>query len=240
MVAKKKTATKKTTTKKAARGALTKAEEDKVKKVRKTKKEEQVIVIPEIKTKVLNISVIGTSELIVHRFSSKSLKQMEDKQQGKAQHKKAAKKPREDWQECLYPVPGKKNTWGVPALAFKNACVSAARYIEGLNMTFTRGCFHVLGDILPILNPKTGRPAKVTFKDNCRTDIVRIGPSKVADVRYRPFFPDWRIDLDIRYNSNVITPEQIANLLNVAGFSVGICEWRPEKNGNFGMFEVAA
>jgi hypothetical protein len=31
---------------------------------------------------------------------------------------------------------------------------------------------------------------------------------------------------------------QIINLMNLAGFAVGIGEWRVERNGSFGMYEV--
>lgn len=44
----------------------------------------------------------------------------------------------------------------------------------------------------------------------------------------------------IRYNKDIITPSMIVNMLNLAGFAVGLCEWRVEKSGSFGMFEVAS
>jgi len=34
--------------------------------------------------------------------------------------------------------------------------------------------------------------------------------------------------------------EQIINCINAGGYTVGIGEWRPEKDGNFGMFHVEA
>jgi hypothetical protein len=43
----------------------------------------------------------------------------------------------------------------------------------------------------------------------------------------------------VRFNANVLSAAQIVNLFNTAGFGVGIGEWRPEKDGQFGMFHVA-
>jgi hypothetical protein len=42
----------------------------------------------------------------------------------------------------------------------------------------------------------------------------------------------------VRYNRNVLSAEQIVSLFNTAGFAIGIGEWRPQKNGGFGMFHV--
>ena len=72
-----------------------------------------------------------------------------------------------------------------------------------------------------------------------RTDAVRIGMGTL-DLRYRPEFQEWSVALRIRYNAAAISPEQIVNLYNVAGFAVGIAEWRPERDGSNGMFEVSA
>lgn len=97
-------------------------------------------------------------------------------------------------------------------------------------MSRASGAFHVIGDLVEI---KGSRPAM-------RTDFVRVGrfSQRTADIRYRAEFKEWRVDLRILYNMRVISKEQIAHLLNLAGFSVGIGDWRPEKGGQFGMFEV--
>jgi hypothetical protein len=76
-------------------------------------------------------------------------------------------------------------------------------------------------------------------KCRMREDMCRVGTmTKTADIRYRAEYSDWSIKLRIEYNANTITPGQIANLLRLAGFSVGLCEWRPEKDGNFGRFSI--
>ena len=72
-----------------------------------------------------------------------------------------------------------------------------------------------------------------------REDMVQIGGmSKVADIRYRPEFKQWKTTLTIKYNKSAITPEQIMNLLNYGGFANGVGEWRPSRDGSFGTFHV--
>ena len=60
-----------------------------------------------------------------------------------------------------------------------------------------------------------------------------------ADIRYRGEFKEWKASFILRYNANVIGPEQILNLFNTAGFAIGVGEWRPQRDGSFGMFHVA-
>jgi len=71
-----------------------------------------------------------------------------------------------------------------------------------------------------------------------REDMVRVGMG-VADIRYRPQFDPWAAKVRIAFNAAAISPEQIANLLDIAGFGVGVGEWRPEKDGSFGRFHVS-
>ena len=95
-------------------------------------------------------------------------------------------------------------------------------------MTDMRRAFHIDGDLVEI---------KSEQHPQMRMDMVRIGMG-TADVRFRPEFRDWSADVPIRFNEAVISVEQIVNLFNLAGFGVGIGEWRPEKDGQWGMFHV--
>jgi hypothetical protein len=95
-------------------------------------------------------------------------------------------------------------------------------------MTEARGAFHVDGEMVAI---QAGPP-------KMRQDMVRVGMG-TADVRFRGEFTQWAVDLTVSYNAAALSPEQIVNLFNLAGFGVGVGEWRPEKDGGYGRFHVA-
>ena len=54
----------------------------------------------------------------------------------------------------------------------------------------------------------------------------------------RPEFENWGAEISFDYDADLLTIHDVINLTNRAGFSVGIGEWRPEKNGEHGTFEV--
>lgn len=181
--------------------------------------------IPTLALKTANLKIIGDSPLICHRWSEKAKKEMLDAHMKKAKQKKEAKDPERDFEESLYPLPS--GGFGFPAVAFKSAMVGACRFADGMKMTEARGAFHIQGEMVPI----EGTPV-------LREDMVRLNGLK-ADIRFRGEFVEWSAILPITYNSNVISAEQIVNLLTLAGFGIGVGEWRPERNGSYGRFRVA-
>lgn len=190
----------------------------------KAKANEAQVVLNAPDLRTVEVTVRGTSSLICHKWSEKAKKQMLDKQMKKASKGKEAKDPEQDYWDSLYHLPGGK--FGFPAIGFKAAMVRAGTYAD-FKMTFLRGAFHVLGEYVEI----DGEP-------QMREDMVRIGMG-TADIRYRGEFPEWTATLPIRYNARAISLEQLMNLVVIAGFSVGVGEWRPEKDGQHGTFEIA-
>ena len=181
-------------------------------------------VIPRIDVRKMLITLIGDAPLIVHKWSEKAKKQILDKQMKKAKVAKDAKNPQQDYEDSLYVHP--EGGYGFPTIGFKNAAVGACRYADGIKMTEARGAFHIVGEL-----------AKIEGEPSMREDMVSIGMG-VADIRFRGEFKEWRTTLQIRYNTAVLSPEQIVNLFNLAGFGVGVGEWRAERNGNHGLFHV--
>lgn len=183
------------------------------------------IELPDLDVRTIKVKIVGDSSLIVHKWSEKAKRLMLDKQTGKASAGREHKDPQQDFQESLYQMPD--GGFGVPSLAFKNAAVTACTSLgKSITKVAARQSFHVLGPLVRI----NGTP---TMRD----DMVRVGMG-TADIRFRGEFKEWSCELTIRYNARVLSAEQIVNLMNTAGFAVGICEWRPECNGESGMFHV--
>jgi hypothetical protein len=190
------------------------------------KVKEQFVELKPINLQRTIIELVGDSSLIVHAWSAKAKKEMLDKQMKKAKTAKAAKDPERDYEDAFYRLAD--GTPGFPTIGFKSAAVSAAgRFVDGMKMTEVKGSFFIEGELVAII----GKP-------KMREDMVRIGMG-TADIRYRPEFPEWRVSLHLQYNADALSLDQIVNIFNLAGFGVGVGEWRPEKDGQHGMFHVA-
>lgn len=181
----------------------------------------------------ITVKITGTAPLLVHGWGKKALTQMLDQQQMTAEEKKLAKKnrtakdPEADFNEARYIVNGKDC---FPTIAVKKAMVTAG-YALGFSRSVVRQAVFVEGDHFVIdAAPPT-----------MREDAVRVGPfsNRQADLRYRPEYADWSATLKFRFRTDMIDADQVIALLQAAGFSVGIGEWRPEKDGQFGTFDVA-
>lgn len=185
-----------------------------------------VVELPQLEIQTVKITVVGDSPLIMHKWSEKAKEMMLAKQMKKATQGRVAKDPDRDFEESIHRFPDGRP--GFPSIGFKAAAVTACTSIASMTKVAARQAFHISGDLVPILGSE---PKK-------RQDMVRVGMG-TADIRYRAEFWPWYAPLEISYNTRMFSIEQIMNLLNTAGFGVGVGEWRPERDGQFGRFHCA-
>lgn len=207
------------------------------------KKKETTVEVPSqevtLKLKVVRIPIRSCAPLIVNRFDDKTKREIAESAPGKLKQgkgKKAVETPEEQYENSIYYLSDGSRT-GFPAVGFKDAMVRVGKELFGMPMVSLRGYFHVLPD-----DPGTGL-VEIHGEHRMREDMVRVGGiNKVASPRYRACYNDWSAVVTIRYIADVISETQLFGLLNAAGFSCGIGEWRPEKSnsGSFGLFEVAS
>ena len=67
--------------------------------------------------------------------------------------------------------------------------------------------------------------------------LVVIPSTKGRVMRYRPMFNEWILEFSLNAEDE-IPQDAIKEALEIAGKYVGIGDWRPEKKGKFGKFQV--
>jgi len=187
------------------------------------------ITLKPIAPKNLSFWIKSISIMVQHQWSEKGLGQLAMTAQERKKQPKTARDPEGDAAAACYRTD--KGEYGIPLVAFKAALIGAAHKDFGLEKTLLRKALFVptsdSGGIIPI----------ETEDYILREDIVRVGIGQ-TDIRYRPQFTTWRANIVIQIDTELLKPEDIVNLVNRAGFSVGIGEWRPEKGGEWGRFEL--
>lgn len=177
--------------------------------------------------RVASYNLVGMTPLMVHRFSEKAKQEMRDKFMKKARGTKEARNPEEEYLAARYVENGQDC---FRAIGIKKAIVSAARYVDDFAMTELRGALFVRGDLLPIYDHKDKKTYGADHMPAMSEDTVVISGGTTT-LRYRPRYNDWSIGIEVEYNAKFLSLEQLTQLIEIAGFSVGIAEDRPEKKG---------
>lgn len=182
--------------------------------------------IQPIKLREIGLWIKSTTPLIQHAWSEKAMRMMRMTAQERRRVPKDARDPEAEGMAAIYRT--EDGGYGIPAMAIKSALVSAAHKDFGLPKTEVRKALRF---------PSTGNLPMETEDPIIREDIVRVGAG-ATDIRYRPEFASWRLFLRFNFDADLVTSQDILNLVDRAGFAVGIGEMRPEKDGEFGCFEV--
>jgi hypothetical protein len=188
--------------------------------------------IDQIAAETLRVPILGTGPLIVHRFSEKAKRQMLDNMQGRKSPKQV-KDPDAEYDAAFYRL--NDGRYGFPVIAFKAATIGAARFYprNAVTMTGLRQCIFFHGE----LGTDGFALAVIGGEPKMREDVVRVGRGG-TDLRYRPEFPEWSTELEVTYVTSALTRGSVLSLIDAGGMGVGVGEWRPERGGDFGTYQV--
>lgn len=222
-----------------------------------TAKSTEVVEIRPIDMKTVEVTLVGDTPMIMHAWSEKAKRMMLEAQQGKAKgKKKPIKNPVDDFIQSIYWLTEKPTypdgsseevceeafnkaiangaKFGFPVTAFKQAAISAAYRMGWVkNQMGLRGAFFIESEYGDMVEIKSDTPIM-------REDMVKIAGG-TADIRYRGEFCNWSATFKVKYNANgEFSLENIINIINAGGTICGVGEWRPERDGQFGMYHVKA
>jgi hypothetical protein len=187
--------------------------------------------ISRIDVELMTVPIRGTTPLICNRFSEKAKRQMLDGFQGR----KTPKQPMDPnalYEAAFYRT---KEGYGFPATAFKKATVGAARfYGKSVSMTGLRQALFFKG---VMSDNDTLALFEIIGEPRMREDYARPNLSTTTLV-YRPEFPEWSTVLTVMYVRSLLTRESVLSLIDAGGMGVGVGDWRPEKQGDFGTYQI--
>lgn len=211
-------------------------------------KQTELVEIRPIELAETKVTIIGDTPLIMHAWSEKAKRQMLEAQMGKAKGKaKEKKNPVDDFIQSMYWLTGKPDEsteeafqaaihngarFGFPVTALKQAAISASfRKGWSKDKMSLRGVFFIDGGYGDFMEIVSDPPVM-------REDMVKVGMG-TADIRYRGEFRNWRATFTLKYDMNgQYSLNNIINMINAGGVVCGIGEWRPERDGQNGMYHV--
>lgn len=125
--------------------------------------------------------------------------------------------------------------WYIPSNVIEQSIINGAKKIK-------------LGKIMPtaILIEEENIPLKCdapkdidkAFENTDYLDVRNVVVNRSRIMRTRPRFERWRLNFNIEVDETLVNGDDFIASLNYAGSLVGICDYRPEKGGKYGRFEV--
>jgi hypothetical protein len=168
----------------------------------------------------LKVEIEGIRPLLQHRYNIEKGEAKSKKQIGSPDYKKEA-------EESLYR--DEQGTIYEPADHILGAMIkSAANFkIPGKNKKtykdMVKGFVFIDPDAIPLISKKK-------WEIDARPVVIQ----RARIMRYRPKFNDWKLSFIIDINSNEFPKEVVKEILDYAGNSIGIGDYRPR----FGRFII--
>ena len=195
-----------------------------------TKQTEQTpIYIPRIDRVVMDVTLVGDTQLVVHAMDEKAKRMIAHLEAKQAKAPRTVRVPEEEARACLHLDADGRPVF--PTEAFKASMADAALLVDGVTKSDVRRIVWIHGEHA-LIEPGDWK---------MREDVTRLaGPARTPDMRWRPSFFPWRVNLTIETQPVLMPPEAILNLLDWAGAFIGVGEKRPGKSGgDWGRFHVA-
>jgi hypothetical protein len=198
-----------------------------------TQKTTNVVSISAPKIQTAKFRLVGTSPFVQARFSAKAKQAMMAKMAaGSTARGKKVRDARDFDQDCRDAMHiGIDGNAGVPAGAFRNAMISACRLV-GFKMTMAKLSVFVEADTFDAVD---GVPLVHIHGNWERLDMHTRNATGVVDIRVRPMWREWWIDLRVKFDEDQFTLADVSNLLMRAGVQVGIGEGRHDSKSSTGL-----
>lgn len=176
----------------------------------------------------IKITVDGLTALLLHNPAG-----MGTGNDGLSVKGKNIPTPHEEAEAGAYRMPD--GQLALPSFAFRGALLSAAKgrkLGKAFATAIVRGSVFVTSELTPLWHPD-GSPLKEYEIDARR---ARVGTAGIT--RCRPKLDPWSAVVEFEADPEFIAEDTVRELLGIAGRTIGVGDFRPEKTGPFGRFTV--
>ena len=199
------------------------------------KKTDDTITIIEIKRNRATFNVLGSTPLLMNRFSQKAKQQLLSPPLRKNAAEKATTlkhDPVAEFRSSVYLNRDLDRPTRIhaPAEWFKGALCNAAIDIPGCAKAKLERLVQVASPQIDLYGVPRLHFGMVRNSDMNRT----------PDVRTRACFEEWAARIQIDFVSTIIKEKDLTHLFAAAGSIVGCGDWRPQKGGTFGQFKIVS
>lgn len=191
--------------------------------------------------KIVRLNIVGTAPYVQLAFGEKARNMMREKQAAGSTANKGKKRAAKDFDAAFLEAVHKstKGWYGIPAGAIRKALVSACS-IVGFHMTKAKKGIFIKADGF---DAAEGTPLVKINSEPTKVEHMVRNATGVADIRVRAMYDvGWTATLNIEFDADMFTAEDISNLVMRAGLQVGVGEGRPDSKNSCGMgwgtFEV--
>lgn len=178
---------------------------------------------------VVEMRITGVTPLISHKWSEDQLAAIRKKHDGTKTKNRSVRNREKEGEDAAYRT--QDGRYAIPAVALKKALIAASHKDLGIEKTLVKKAL-----FLRVTDPYGNIPLDCD-QPEIREDVVRVGQGS-TDLRYRPMFHRWACNITWEVDGELLTEGDLCTLVNRAGFGVGIGDWRPEKGGEYGRFEI--
>jgi len=192
------------------------------------------ITVDPIRRKTIELAVLGTRPLILHRMSDKGLRELLFPAGRKTTADRAANlkhDPRAEFRSAAETLADGPTYLAILSTSFKAAMMTAALDLPGSTKAQIGRLVYVHDDRVAIYGHPELLMAVTRSSDKNHT----------PDVRTRPILSQWACRVRISYVIPLLTEQTIVNLMAAAGSVCGVGDWRQEKGkGSYGQFSLVS
>ncbi len=201
----------------------------------------EVLEIKEVKPQTITVHIVGDTDLVLNKMNNVTTRQLTDARKDKA---KKIEKPNE-WEEIITSIhwrdgdPTDFSEEGMRDALINNApCLtvfglkkSFGEAVTRLGIDTYRTKFDASVNLLG-----SGGLVPITFAE-WKLDEKLMSPKKGSPVLARlNRFIGWSADIEINYIDSVYSTEQLVNIINLAGFGIGIGSGR--QSCGYGRYHI--